>query len=354
MSKVLGPLSLFCLVTIVRPPLWAQVDRSVHSAPALKELVRYEPTGLSLLHPYVRGKVPVVFVHGLWASPWTWHRMIESLEADPAVKGGFQFWTFGYSTGDPIPYSSHLFRRNLDEARQKLDPNKADPAFDRMVIVGHSMGGLVAKMISVDSGDRLWRVVTDRPFRELIGEEDDRKLFHGGLIFDAYPSVRRVVYIATPHRGSRFDQGSIQKLGSRLIRLPDPLRAAHQRLVAQNQPNFFRDYFRKGLPSSVDELEWGSPILAGLADLSQSPAVKAHSIIPVRADSPPDRRTDGLVNYESAHVKGVASEKIVSAGHLCQDHSEVIAEVRRILSEHKEITNSRPKTQAPGYPDGKR
>ena len=88
------------------------------------------------------------------------------------------------------------------------------------------------------------------------------------------------------------------------------------------------------MPSSIDELEWGSPILTGLAELAHPPALKVHSIIAVRPDSPPDRRTDGLVSFESAHVAGVASEKVVSAGHLCQDHSEVIDEVRRILSEH--------------------
>ena len=84
--------------------------------------------------------------------------MIETLAADPAIDGGFQFWTFGYSTGNPIPYSAYLLRRDLDEARRRLDPGKTDPAFDRMVLIGHSMGGLLCKMIAVDSGDRLWRV----------------------------------------------------------------------------------------------------------------------------------------------------------------------------------------------------
>ena len=46
--------------------------------------------------------MPVVFVHGLWARPSCWRRMIESLATDPAIGGGFQFWTFGYSTGNPI------------------------------------------------------------------------------------------------------------------------------------------------------------------------------------------------------------------------------------------------------------
>ena len=270
--------------------------------------------------------------------------MIETLEADPAIKDGFQFWTFGYSTGDPIPYSAHLLRRDLDEVRRRLDPGQADPALDRMVLIGHSMGGLVCKMLAVEPGDRLWHVVSDRPFEELRGEEEDVTLLRNGLRFRALKEVRRVVYIATPHRGSRIDQGSIQRLGTRLIRLPDPLRAAHRRLVAQNPPDFFREHFRKGVPSSIDELEWGSPILTGLSELAHPPALKVHSIIAVRPDSPPDHRTDGLVSYESAHVAGVASEKVVSAGHLCQDHSEVIGEVRRILSEHvrKRTETGRP------------
>src|SRR5262245_48341000 len=98
MGRRLAPLAVFWLAAGFPPPAPAQVDAPAHSAPELKALVHYEPTGLSLLQPYGRGKVPVVFVHGLWSSPCSWHRMIEALEADPAVKGGFQFWTFGYST----------------------------------------------------------------------------------------------------------------------------------------------------------------------------------------------------------------------------------------------------------------
>ena len=76
-------------------------------------LFRFESTGLSLLRPYRRGRIPVVFVHGLWSNPWSWCRMIEGLEADAALRDRYQFWTFGYSTGDPIPYSASLLRRDL-------------------------------------------------------------------------------------------------------------------------------------------------------------------------------------------------------------------------------------------------
>jgi pimeloyl-ACP methyl ester carboxylesterase len=334
MRKQVAAFSALLLFLAASPRARAQADAPAKSSPSMSEFMRYEPTGLSLLRPYARGKIPVVFVHGLWVNPWSWHRMIEALEGDPALDGRFQFWTFGYSTGDPIPYSAHLLRRDLDEVRSRLDPTRSDPAFDRMVVVGHSMGGLVSKMMAIEAGDRLWRVITDRPFSELVGEKADVELFRSGLLFAARPEVRRVVYIATPHRGSRFDRGSIHSVGSRLVRVADPLRAAHDRLVLRNGPSFFREHFRRGLPTSIDELEWGSPMLTGLHDLSSPPTVKVHSIIAVRPDSPPAARTDGLVPYESAHIDSVASEKIVSGTHLCQDHPDVIAEIRRILAEH--------------------
>jgi len=318
----------------VEPSRQASGRSSPRVDPDVAGLFRFEPTGLSLLRPYHRGKTPVVFVHGLWANPSSWSRMIESLEADPALRDRYQFWTFGYSTGDPIPYSAALLRRNLDEVRRKFDPDRSDAAFDRMVLVGHSMGGLLTKMMAQDSGTRLWQLISDRPVDELAGEPDDRDLFRRALIFKPRAEIRRVVFIATPHRGSRVDRGGLEHLGSRLVRLPDPLRASHERLMARNGPDFFTERFRKGLPTSVDELEWQSPILMRLEDLGLAPTIKAHSIIADRRDPPRAGGSDGLVPYESAHLDGIASEMLVSSGHLCQDHPAVVREVRRILAEH--------------------
>ncbi len=334
MKFVLSALTVLWVASATPSLLPAQDHAEPRTAPQWERRFPYEPAGLSLPRPYVRGKTPVVFVHGLWARPSSWRRMIEALASDPAIDRGFQFWTFGYSTGNPIPYSGYLLRRDLDEARRRLDPGKTDPAFDRMVLVGHSMGGLLCKMIVVDPGLRLWQAVSDRPVEELTGKGEDLKLMRDCLIFGARPGVCRVIYIATPHRGSRIDSGSVQAIGTRLVLLPDALRAARRRLVAENPPDFFREPFRKGLPSSIDELEWESPILTALSELAHPPALRVHTIIAVRPDSPPGHRTDGLVSYESAHIAGAASEKLVSAGHLCQDCPEVIGEVRRILREH--------------------
>jgi pimeloyl-ACP methyl ester carboxylesterase len=297
-------------------------------------LFRFEPTGLSVLRPYRRGKIPVVLIHGLWSSPWSWARMIEELEADAALRDRYQFWTFGYSTGDPLPYTATLLRHDLDEVRRRFDPDRSDAAFDRLALVGHSMGGLLVKMMVQESGTRLWRLTCDRPVEDLAGDPADCDLLRNALIFKPRPEVRRVVFIATPHRGSRVDRGGLERLGTRLIRLPDPLRVSYGRLIARNGPDFFVERFRKGLPTSIDELEWRSPILMGLDELGLAPNVVAHSIIADRHDPPRAGGTDGLVPYESAHRDGVASELLVPSGHLCQDHPAVIREVRRILEDH--------------------
>ena len=122
-----------------------------------------------------------------------------------------------------------------------------------------------------------------------------------------------------------------------VIRVPGAIDPSDEHLGAAPQTpllrTFFLERFRKGLPSSVDELEWGSPILTGLAGLPVARSIASHSIIAVLHDGPEKNRTDGVVEFESAHIGGVASEKVIAGGHLCQDHPDVIAEIRRILAE---------------------
>lgn len=113
MRFVLSVLTVLWVASATPSPLPAQVHAEPRTAPELEERFRYEPTGLSLPHPYVRGKMPVVFVHGLGARPSSWRRMIEALATDPAIDGGVQFWTFGYATGNPIPYSAYLSGETL-------------------------------------------------------------------------------------------------------------------------------------------------------------------------------------------------------------------------------------------------
>ena len=309
----------------------SDVDRRL---PARPSEIRFESHGLSLLRPYAPGKVPVVFVDGLWGSPRQWSRMVKALEADPFVSERYQFLTFGYSTGDPIPYSAYMLRRAIGELRDRLDPDRSNPAWNRMVLIGHSMGGLLCKMMTQDSGSKLWDLMTGSPFENLAGPAKARELLHGSMVFKPIPEVRRLIFIATPHRGSPLVWGPIRDVGTRLVRPPTPLQQARASLLASNGPDTFTRTFREGLATSIDELAWEHPLLLAIDGLPIDPNVKRHSIIAELCSTVRPGGGDGQVPYASAHHPGAVSELIVHAGHYCLEDSRVIEEVARILKEH--------------------
>jgi pimeloyl-ACP methyl ester carboxylesterase len=295
--------------------------------------LRFRATGLTLIRPYARGRVPVVFVHGFGGSPLQWHRMIRALEADPAIGERYQYWTFGYSTVASIPYSAHLLREALGEARRRLDPGGRDAALDRMVVVGHSMGGLLAKMLVQDSGTRLWDLYAARPPDRLAGPPEARDLFRKVLVFEPMAEVRRVVLIATPHRGVRLDLAPIHRVGSGLLRSFDEFRLAHEALLESNGPESFTPMSRSAPPAGVGQLTWDHPLLAELGRLELAAGAAVHSIVADRRDPPRPGGGDGIVPYESAHMPDPIPETLVAAGHLCLDSPRVIEVVGRILAD---------------------
>src|SRR3954454_2908101 len=203
-----------------------------------------------------------------------------------------------------------------------------------MILIGHSMGGLLAKMMAQDSRSYLWELRSPQPFEKLVGLPEDRDLLRQLVFFKSQPEVRRLIFIATPHRGSRLDRGFVQRVGARLFRLPDPLKQVHQRLLASNGPNFFTPMLRRRLPTSIDQLAWEHPELQALVALGIDPGVTYHSIMADFRDPPLAGGTDGVVPYASAHLDGASSELLVQGGHLCQADPLVIREVGRILTEH--------------------
>jgi pimeloyl-ACP methyl ester carboxylesterase len=298
------------------------------------ELPEHDRCRLETRRHYERGKVPVVFIHGLWGSPRNWDRMIEGLEADPALRRRFQFWTLAYASGDSIPYSAHLLRQSLRQARRAFDPDGSDAAFDRMVLVGHSLGGILAKMMVQCGGPRLWQTVCARPIDQVIEPTEEWRPLRQAFFYKPVPEVRRVIFIATPHRGSPLASGRLRELGTRLCWQPNPFRQAQEVLLSHNEPDMFAPGFRGDLATSVGELAPGHPLLLRLGELGIDPSVRSHSVIADLRDPPKPDGTDGIVPYSSAHTDGVASELLVHGLHICMNHPAVIAEVRRILTEH--------------------
>lgn len=288
---------------------------------------------LVMLHPYQPGRIPVVLVHGTFSSPATWAELVNELQNDLEIASRFQTWLFLYPTGNPIAYSGGVLVETLQDAVARLDPTRSDPALQRMVVVGHSQGGLLAKLTVVESGDRLWRNVSRRPLEDLGLAPESEELLRRSLFFRPLPFVQRVVFMATPHGGSYLSDFRVASWISRLVKAPATLtKLAFDLATLGGDELYLRSLDRP--PTSLDNMASRNPFLRALRELPIAPGVAAHSIIAVRGGPPPEGRADGVVRFESAQIEGVESELIVDSSHSVQTQQRAIQELRRILLEH--------------------
>jgi pimeloyl-ACP methyl ester carboxylesterase len=281
--------------------------------------------------PYKPGLIPVVFVHGTQSSIPRWAEMFNRLLADPAIRGRYQFWFFQYDSGNPIALSALRLREALTAAVARLDPEGKDPALRRMVLIGHSQGGLLVKMQAISSGDRIWNAASRKPLDGLVLSDRTRELLRRAIFVEPLPEVSRVVFICTPHRGS-FVAGRniLANLFRQLRILPSAIK--------ELGPDLARNAgaLRGGvvIPSAVDNMSPRHQFIRALQEIPVAPSVTVNSIIAVEGDGPVEQGNDGVVEYSSAHIEPVESELVVRSSHSTQGNPHTIEEVRRILRLH--------------------
>jgi pimeloyl-ACP methyl ester carboxylesterase len=310
--------------------------------------------GLYMLEPFDDTKMPVVMIHGLWSSPITWMEMYNDLRSDPDVRKNYQFWFYLYPTGQPFWTSATQMREDLAMMRREVDPTRQYPALDEMVLVGHSMGGLIAKLQTVESADDFWKTNTDHAFAELKADPDTVRALATTYFFRPNPSVRRVVTLGTPHRGSPFSNDLTRWAGDKLIMLPRKMLEGQDRLVAQN-----KGYFHNDAPfevkTSIDSLSTHSPMFPPLLAAAPGPWVTYHNIVG-RDPNPGWKKYivgdgDGVVPLTSARLDDtphLKSQIIVPADHSnVHRHPESILEVRRILFEQLAELQNFPNSDGP-------
>lgn len=305
--------------------------------------------GLYFSEPYDPRKIPVVFTHGLMSGPATFANLTNRLLVDPVIRENYQFWFFGYPSGLAWTIPASRQRQALKELMQEYNRGTSRE-MNNIVMVGHSMGGLITRFNNSTKPWTLMKGVFElspetfegmtlenwkKGMAPLHYDEQTLERLQNNFIFSPPQGVTRIVYMATPHRGSTFADNWIGRLGQRLIDLPSDMLEEVTRIATLSRGMFLLNPLQlKDELTSIRQLSPNSSLVKYMSELRGSPNVPVHSIIGDRGRNDTPNSSDGVVKYHSSHLDWSASEKIVPSGHSVQDDPASALELRRILREH--------------------
>jgi pimeloyl-ACP methyl ester carboxylesterase len=279
------------------------------------------------LQPYDPNRIPVLMIHGLQDTPATWAPLLNRLRTDPEINKRYQFWVYSYPSGYPFPYSAMLLREELDRIDQ------AYPNHKKIVLIGHSMGGLVSRLMVTDANLTFWNEFFGKPPEQVPMDPKDKQLLERGLIFRYRPDVSRVIFISTPHRGSLIASNWIGRIGVALVKLPINMiklgASAGQYVISSDSGAEKTKKLR--VPTSIDTLSPKNRFVRTMNRLPIADHIPYHSIIGDRGRGDTPNSSDGVVAYWSSHLDGAQSEKIVPSGHPAHQNKLGMDEVDRIL-----------------------
>jgi pimeloyl-ACP methyl ester carboxylesterase len=305
-----------------------QTDPGKHELWRVLNPEKYADTAaIERLQPFNPNKTVVLVIHGLKDSQATWTPMINKLRGDPVIRKHYQFWFYSYPSGYPFPYSAAILREELDEVEKQF------PKLKPMVVIGHSMGGCISRLLLTDSGNQLWMKIFGRPPDEVPLSPKTREYFHQELFFRHRGEIGRVIFIATPLRGADMASGWIGRIASLIIREPTLSSEASQEMLRVT--NIREEELKpKRRANSVDSLSPKSRFLHALNTIPMKQGVPYHTIIGDcgRGDSP--YSSDGVVAYWSSHMNGAATENIVPSDHIAHQNPQAIEDVLRILKRY--------------------
>jgi pimeloyl-ACP methyl ester carboxylesterase len=291
-----------------------------------------ETARISRLQPYDPNKTVVLVIHGLMDSPATWTPMLNGLRGDEDIRRNYQFWFYSYPSGYPYPYSASILRHELDAAEKRF------PLRKKMVVIGHSMGGCISRLLITDTGDQLWMKLFNKPPEQVPLSPEGKKLFTDALIFKHRPEIGRVIFISAPLRGSDLASNWLGRIGSSLVRAPATLLSAGNSLL---KITTFQsgDLKLKRIPNSVDTLAPNNRFVKAINTIPITSGIPYHTIMGDRGRGDAPNSSDGVVPYWSSHMEGAKSELIVPSAHPAHQNPQAIQEVHRILVLNARSTN---------------
>jgi len=199
-----------------------------------------------------------------------------------------------------------------------------------MVVIGHSMGGCISRLLITDTGDKLWMKLFNKPPEQVPLTPEAREIFTESLVFQHRPEIGRVIFISAPLRGSDLASNWAGRIGSSLVRAPSTLLSAGNSVIKIT--TFQSDDLKlKRMPNSVDTLAPNNRFVKAINTIPITSGIPYHTIMGDRGKGDAPNSSDGVVPYWSSHMAGAKSELIVPSAHSAHQNPQAIDEVRRIL-----------------------
>lgn len=291
--------------------------------------------GLFALDRLEKNKIPLVFVHGLMSNPRTWAQMVNILMDDPDIRHNYQLWLFTYSTGNPVLYSAYLLRKSLTEAKSDFKTPEAEANFNQMIIVSHSMGGLLTKTVIQNTGNKLKdNLLPAAKMEKKTLTPDEKQFVMNMLVFEQLDFVKGIIFMATPHKGADMATWFYARWASSWISLPSYLKEHVYNLRRLVKPATEEDENEIHVDTGLDNLVPENKILRALAEIPFAQNVPYYTICGNNKTAGVPGGTDGIVPYWSSHLNTARSELIVESGHSVQDNAAAIEDVHKILRQH--------------------
>ena len=289
---------------------------------------------LYMLEPYNPNKKVIVLIHGLASSPEAWIRLTNDVMGDPVLREHYQVWQVFYSTNMPILESRFQIYAVIQQAFSQVD-NKASAKKDA-VLIGHSMGGIIARLLVSDADLTSAAIKLLPDWRAKQFKNDP--LFKSRLDIQPIPNFSRAIFLAAPHRGTEFADRWFTLAARKVIKLPGAFLGALTDVLQSSDPDlqaFIKDIDNGLIQNGPSDLSKNSKFTQLTKNIVPYKGMKFHSIMGNMTNSNDiNVITDDVVPYTSAHLDGALSEKIIKGGHSIQETPEAVLELRRILRLH--------------------
>ena len=185
---------------------------------------------LFMLEPYDPNKRVIIMVHGLASSPATWVNLTNDIFNDDKLRDNYQVWQIFYPTNLPILENRYQIQTLINSTYQQTDPQGKNRASKNSVIISHSMGGVISRMMLSDDNlannldaledkdllENSSKQQIDDKLKQTFANDELRNRFE----LHTLPQVDTAIFLSSPFQGTDYADRWFTRALRRIVYLP--------------------------------------------------------------------------------------------------------------------------------------